>query len=202
MSAIVRKTKRSGYKRNIFRLWKTEGMVGKGVISHYTRSCDSCTRGEEGNRHGERRGGKRRRIKDRKKQGGREEAEWGSDVRVSPPGGLWVGAIRGERTGKGEGVDVEFKGKYYKLHTVENIYIHVTSTFKAHFCMPSYVYRPWAAHSPRKRFSFRSIQSFSTHFLSSFELFSPVQALPPFVSQIFPALTLSSHHLWKSFSFL
>lgn len=36
MSAIVRKTKRSVYKKkkNIFGLWKTEGTVGKGVISH------------------------------------------------------------------------------------------------------------------------------------------------------------------------
>lgn len=52
MSAIVRKTKRSGYKRNISRLRKTERIVGKGVISHYTRSCDSYTRGEVGNRQG------------------------------------------------------------------------------------------------------------------------------------------------------
>lgn len=68
MSAIVRKTKRSGYKRNIFRLRETEGMVRKGVISHYTTSCDSYTRGEVGKG---REGKMGNRIKDRKKQGGR-----------------------------------------------------------------------------------------------------------------------------------
>lgn len=48
--------------------------MGKGVISHYTRSCDSCTRGEVGNWQGGRMGGKGEGSRIERTDGGREEA--------------------------------------------------------------------------------------------------------------------------------